>query len=108
MKKLLLGAALAGVASLAAGAASAGVWTTQLNYDSTGLISSVGSVTITDGLNSGTDVQIAVNLLSGAFGDTGGHYVFAFNLDNSAGNVVTVNQPTGGPVDFVYENTWSQ
>jgi hypothetical protein len=108
MKKLLLCAALASVATLTAGAAGAVTWTTQLNYDSTGLTSSMGTVTITDGLNSGKDVQIAVNLLAGAFVDTGGHYVFAFNLDNSAGNVVTVNQPTGGPVDFVYENTWSQ
>lgn len=112
MKLKLLAAAAALAITAAASSAHALVWTTQLEYDKTGKIASLGQVTVTDGLNGGTDVQVMVELNQGFFVDTGGHYAFAFNLDNSAGNVVTVNQPTpdgpGGAIDFVYANTWSQ
>lgn len=101
---LLAGVAVAAV--MAAPAAHALVWTTQLDYDLKGQIVSLGQVTVTDGLNSGQDVQVQVDLNQGAFVDTGkGHVTFAFNLDNSAGTTVTVDSPTGGAVNFVYENT---
>lgn len=112
MKSKLLAAAAALAVAAAAPAAHALVWTTQLEYDNTGKIASLGQVTVTDGLNGGTDVQVQVDLDQGFLVDTGGHYAFAFNLDNSAGNVVTVNSPTpdgpGGAIDYVYANTWSQ
>lgn len=110
-KFLATGASVAALA-LSAGAAHALTWTTQLEYDASGKIASLGVVTVTDGLNFGQDVQVEVALDAGAFVDTGGHYTFAFNLDNDAGNTVTVNKPLpdgpGGAVDFIYENTWSQ
>lgn len=102
-------AAMTAAAMLMAPAASnATTWVTQLEYDATGKVASLGTVTITDGLNGGTDVQVRLDLNAGFVVDTGSHYAFTFNLDPDAGNVVTVNEPTGGSIDYIYANTWSQ
>ena len=85
---------------------------TQLDYDATGKIGSVGTVTVTDGddyaVGNTTDVRVDVLLNAGNITDTGGHYAFAFNLDGDVGNQVSVLSPTGGTISYVYANTWSK
>jgi hypothetical protein len=108
--KFLAAAAVAAIATACASRADALVFVTQLDYDNSGLIQSVGTVTITDGLKNNTEVQIQVDLDAGKFVDTGnGHVVFAFNMQNDGNDVVKVVEPApGGTDDFIYQNDLTQ
>jgi hypothetical protein len=110
--KLKLLAATAALALSTVPAAHAAIWTTQLEYDLTGKIPSLGVVTVKDGADAtlrgaavGHEIDVTVHLDAGAFVDTGkGHSAFVFNLVDDPNNVVKTYSPTGGPINFVYQN----
>lgn len=111
MKNRLLAAVSAAAVVLGtAGSASALTYVTQLDWVEAGQVTSVGEVTVeeVDDFN----VKVTVDLFDpeDLIVDTGSHFAFTWNMEDTPDSTVTLTSPLGGDGPLVYagEGTYTQ